>query len=57
MSSHYQLLSPQLLERRTIPDLERMVGFIDRFTARIVEKLQIWEKDRASSLSVEETNL
>ncbi len=45
MSSNHQILSPQF--EATVPfNLERMVNFIDRFTARIVEKLQGWEESR-----------
>jgi hypothetical protein len=52
MSSNHQILSGQF--EATVPfNLERMVNFIDRFTARIVEKLQTLEKDHAENATQE----
>jgi hypothetical protein len=46
MSSNHQFAFPRL--EAAVPfNAERMVNFIDRFTAMVVEKLQRWEKDRA----------
>jgi hypothetical protein len=47
MSSNHQVTFPQL--EVSVPfNAERMVNFIDRFTAMVVEKLRAWESDETN---------
>lgn len=54
MSSNHQVTFPQL--EVSLPfNAERMVNFIDRFTAMVVERLRAWENDGASAESASGT--
>ena len=52
MSSNHQVLPEPVLTaaaRIQAQQIERAVAFIDRFTARIIEKLEAFEKRKSAS--------
>lgn len=54
MSSNHQFLPEPVLTaaaRIQAQQIERVVGFIDRFTAKIIDKLEAFEKTSESNVT------